>query len=94
MTTVPCGATREVHYSAFPRISLGRFPRERLHDTPGLTAAAGRGLILISSEIEEVMAMSDRLLVMSQGEIVAEFARAELSKEAILRAAFRELEAA
>jgi ribose transport system ATP-binding protein len=57
-------------------------------------AAAGRGLMLISSEIEEVMAMSDRLLVMSQGEIVAEFARAELSKEAILRAAFRELEAA
>ena len=57
-------------------------------------AAAGRGLLLISSEIEEVMAMSDRLLVMSHGEIVAEFARAEFDREVILRAAFREMEAA
>ena len=57
-------------------------------------AAAGRGLILISSEIEEVMAMSDRLLVMSEGEIVAEFERSAWSREAILHAAFREVEAA
>ena len=57
-------------------------------------ASAGRGLILISSEIEEVMAMSDRLLVMSEGEIVAEFQRSAWSRELILRAAFREAEAA
>jgi ribose transport system ATP-binding protein len=57
-------------------------------------ASAGRGLLLISSEIEEVMAMSDRLLVMSRGEIVAGFARQEFDREAILRAAFREREAA
>ena len=57
-------------------------------------ASAGRGLILISSEIEEVMAMSDRLLVMSEGELVAEFQRSAWSRELILRAAFREAEAA
>ena len=38
--------------------------------------------------------MSDRILVMSQGEIVGEFARADFDKERILRAAFREEERA
>jgi ribose transport system ATP-binding protein len=53
-------------------------------------AAAGSGVIFISSEIEEVMAMTDRLLVLRRGEIGGEFARADFSKESILRAAFGE----
>ena len=57
-------------------------------------AAGGCGILFISSEIEEVMAMSDRIIVMSQGEIVGEFARADFSKEHILRMAFREQERA
>lgn len=57
-------------------------------------ASEGCGLLLISSEIEEVIAMSDRVLVMSRGEIVDEFARPDLPKDAILRAAFRETEQA
>jgi ribose transport system ATP-binding protein len=57
-------------------------------------AADGCGVLLVSSEIEETMAMSDRLLVMSRGELVAEWRRAAFDKQAILRAAFREEEAA
>ena len=45
---------------------------------------------VISSELEELMAMCDRILVMSRGEIVGEFARGAFSEEAILHAAFRE----
>ena len=37
-------------------------------------AAEGCGILLISSEIEEAMAMCDRILVMSRGEIVGDFA--------------------
>jgi ribose transport system ATP-binding protein len=53
-------------------------------------AATGSGVCFISSEIEELMGMCDRILVMSQGEIVGEFARDEFDEEHILRAAFRE----
>jgi ribose transport system ATP-binding protein len=38
--------------------------------------------------------MCDRLLVMSKGEIVGEFRRDAFDKEAVLRTAFREAEAA
>ncbi len=53
-------------------------------------AAQGTGVLFISSELEELMGVCDRLLVMSNGEIQATFSRAEFDKERILRAAFRE----
>jgi ribose transport system ATP-binding protein len=57
-------------------------------------AAGGSGIIFISSEIEEVMAMADRILVMSQGEIVGGVERKDFDKERILRVAFRQEERA
>jgi ABC-type sugar transport system ATPase subunit len=51
-------------------------------------ASEGCGILLISSEIEEAMAMCDRILVMRQGEASGEFAREQFGKEPILRAAF------
>jgi len=57
-------------------------------------AAAGQGVLFISSELEELMAMCDRIVVMSRGEIVAEFPRGQFAEEALLHAAFREGEAA
>jgi ribose transport system ATP-binding protein len=57
-------------------------------------AADGCGILFISSEIEELMAMCDRIIVMSKGEMVAQSARKDFSKEHILRMAFREQERA
>jgi len=45
----------------------------------------GVGIIMISSELPEVLGMSDRILVMREGTIVGELARAEASEEAIMR---------
>ncbi len=50
-------------------------------------AADGAGVLFISSEIEELTGMCDRIMVMAQGEIRAEFPRAGFDREAILRAA-------
>jgi ABC-type sugar transport system ATPase subunit len=53
-------------------------------------AARGTGVLFISSEIEELTGVCDRILVMSNGEIQANFTRPEFNQERILRAAFRE----
>ncbi|MGH6924624.1 MAG: sugar ABC transporter ATP-binding protein [Propylenella sp.] len=48
------------------------------------------GVLFISSELEELMTISDRILVMSRGEIVGTFERANFDRELIVAAAFRE----
>lgn len=47
---------------------------------------AGAGVLLISSELEEVLALSDRILVMFDGAVVAEYARGEADALALGRA--------
>jgi ribose transport system ATP-binding protein len=49
--------------------------------------ARGAAILMISSELLEVLGMSDRILVMRLGRIVAEFDAAEATQERILRAA-------
>lgn len=44
----------------------------------------GVGIIMISSELPEVLGMSDRIMVMRQGTVVKELSRAEASEEAIM----------
>jgi ABC-type sugar transport system ATPase subunit len=50
-------------------------------------AAGGMGILLISSELPEILGMSDRALVMREGRVVGEFARAEASEERLLASA-------
>jgi len=53
-----------------------------------MSELAGRGIaiLMISSELTEIMGMSDRILVMREGRIVAEFPRAGATQEAIATA--------
>ncbi|KUK20551.1 MAG: ribose transport system ATP-binding protein [Pseudothermotoga sp.] len=50
-------------------------------------AKAGVGVILVSSELPEVLAMSDRIVVMSEGKKTAEFMKQEATEEKLLKAA-------
>jgi len=50
-------------------------------------AASGLGIVLISSELPEVLAMSDRIMVLHEGRIAAEIPRAEASEERVMLAA-------
>ncbi len=49
----------------------------------------GAGVLVISSEIEELIGICDRVLVMSNGEIKRCFLREEFDREGILRSALR-----
>lgn len=53
-------------------------------------AASGTGILTVSSELEELTGICNRILVMNQGEIVGEFAREEFDLTEILGAAFRQ----
>ncbi len=53
-------------------------------------ATAGAGVLLISSELEELIGLCDRILVMRRGELVDELRRPEFDRERILRAALHE----
>jgi ABC-type sugar transport system ATPase subunit len=50
-------------------------------------ADGGAGVLVISSELEELLGICDRLLVMRHGEVVDEVSREEFERERILRAA-------
>lgn len=50
-------------------------------------AKEGKAILLISSEMEEIIQLSDRVYVMSEGRIAASLGREELSEETIMTAA-------
>jgi len=50
-------------------------------------AAQGAAVLMISSDLEEVLRLSDRVLVMHEGRLAGELARADLSEEAVMQLA-------
>jgi ABC-type sugar transport system ATPase subunit len=50
-------------------------------------ADTGAGMVVISSELPELLAICDRILVMREGRLVAEFVASEATEEGILAAA-------
>ncbi len=50
-------------------------------------ASEGKGILLITSELPELLAMSDRILVMHRGKVTAEFGREEATQEKVMASA-------
>jgi ABC-type sugar transport system ATPase subunit len=50
-------------------------------------AKEGKAILLISSELEEVLSMADRVMVMREGRISGEFSRREATQESVMTAA-------
>ncbi len=57
-------------------------------------AAQGVAVLMISSELPEVLGMADRIVVLFEGRVMREFARAEATEDAIMHAATGLVEAA
>ena len=57
--------------------------KAEIHRLMSQLAAEGVAILMISSELPEVLGMSDRVLVMREGRLVAEFERADATSEAV-----------
>ncbi|TML84302.1 MAG: sugar ABC transporter ATP-binding protein [Actinobacteria bacterium] len=58
-----------------------------VHRTISHLATQGLTILLISSELPEILGMSDRVLVMREGRLVAELSRDEATQERVIQAA-------
>lgn len=61
--------------------------KSEVHKIIAELADSGVAILMISSELSEVMAVSDRMIVMSEGSLTGEFSAEEASREAIMSAA-------
>jgi ribose transport system ATP-binding protein len=64
--------------------------RSEIYAIADRIAAEGAGLLVISSELDELMGLCDRIAVMSRGEVVGTFGRAEFEERRIIASAFRQ----
>jgi len=55
-------------------------------------AAKGSGIILVSSDLEEIMGLSDRIVVMREGQMVADLKNENLTKYDILNQAYKSVQ--
>lgn len=64
--------------------------KAEIHFLISLLAFQGLGIIIISSELPEILSMSDRILVMAEGRITGEFLRKDATEEKIIDCAVME----
>ncbi len=61
--------------------------KAEIHRLMSELAQQGMAILMISSELPEILGMSDRILVIRQGQVVAEFDRAHATQENVIAAA-------
>jgi ABC-type sugar transport system ATPase subunit len=61
--------------------------KAEIYNLIGELAHQGAGIVMASSELPELLAMCDRILVLSLGRVTAELSRAEATQERIIEAA-------
>jgi len=61
--------------------------KAEFYEMIGELAASGRAILVISSELPELLALSDRVLVMSEGRLTANLPRGEATDETVMHAA-------
>lgn len=63
--------------------------KSEIHGLMSKLACEGKGVIMVSSELPEIMGMSDRVLVLHEGRITGELSRNEMTAEKIMQLAIK-----
>ena len=63
-----------------------------IYELVNALTADGRGVLLVSSELPEVLGICDRVLVMSRGRLVGELDHSEATQDAVMALAVKEVE--
>lgn len=58
--------------------------KSEIYELVNSLVESGKSVLMISSEMEEVMGMSDRIVVLHEGRVTGELARKDFSQEAIM----------
>ncbi len=66
--------------------------REEIHDAIRALARSGVGIIVISSDVEELAILADRVLVMREGHISGELTGAEITEASIIELSYHDAE--
>jgi len=64
--------------------------KAEVHRLLSSLAADGMAVVMVSSELPEVLGMADRVVVLREGRVVAEIARADATEESVMYAAMGE----
>jgi ABC-type sugar transport system ATPase subunit len=74
-----------------PTVGIDVGAKAEIYQRLRALAESGDAVLVISSDLEEVLTLPDRILVMSLGRIVAEFDKEIATQDAILAAASGEV---
>ncbi len=73
-----------------PTLGVDVGAKHEIYDLMNRWTAAGQAILLVTSELEELLAMSDRIMVMHRGRVTAELGRESATQETVTRAAMGE----
>ena len=73
-----------------PTIGVDVGAKHKIYALMNQWTSEGKAILLITSELPELLAMADRIIVMHRGKITAEFFRGEATQEKVIQAAMGE----
>jgi len=73
-----------------PTLGVDVGAKQELYSLMNKLTGQGLAILLITSELPELLAMSDRILVLHRGQVQAEFSREEATQERVIQAAMGE----
>ena len=80
-------AGARVYFFDEPTRGIDVGAKAEIHHLIASLAAGGAGVVVVSSEIEEILAVSDRILILHRGAIAGELAREHATEESIVELA-------